>query len=501
MISLTTILIGASLLLIASIISSKASARFGIPALVIFLLIGMLAGSEGIGRIAFDNPRLAQYIGSVALIFILFYGGLDTDWGNVRPVLREGNLLATGGVLITAALLGGFVVLVFHFTLLEGLLLGAIVSSTDAAAVFAVLRSRKVSLVERVKSLLELESGSNDPMAVFLTVGFLTLITDPRATPLGIVGLFFLQMGVGALAGYLAGKGIVRVMNVLKLEYDGLYPVLTASLVLLTYGLTTVLQGSGFLAVYIVGLIMGNANFIQKRNVAHFHGGVAWLMQIAMFLSLGLLVFPSRLIPVIGPGLLMALFLMCVARPVSVFIMLAGSPYNVREKLFISWVGLRGSVPIVLATFPLLAGVVHAELIFNIVFFIVLASTLLQGTSIPVVARVFGVDLPFSEKRKYPLEFQHTDDLNTRMLDFAVPIGSCMVGKMLYELGLPADSLITLIVRNEDFIVPSGKTIIEEGDILLILVNNNNLVEVQQILSTCEVRRLPADDVPVKNNG
>jgi cell volume regulation protein A len=486
--SLTTILIGVSLLLIASILSSKASARFGIPSLLIFLIIGMIAGSEGIGHIAFDNPRIAQYIGIVALIFILFAGGLETEWESVRPVLKEGIALSTIGVLITAALMGGFVVVVYKFTVMEGLLLGAIVSSTDAAAVFSMLRSRKVSLAAKLKPLLEFESGSNDPMAVFLTIGFLALLTNPHARPVGMIPLFFLQMGVGALAGYLAGKGIVWIINNLKLEYDGLYPVLTMSLVLLTYAVTSAVEGSGFLAVYIVGLMMGNSNFVQKRNLIHYHGGLAWLMQIAMFLTLGLLVFPSRLVPVAGTGLLMALFLMFAARPVGVFVSLAQSSLTVRQKLFVAWVGLRGSVPIVLATFPLLAGIVHAELMFNIVFFIVLASTLMQGTSISLAVRFLGVGMPFSEKRRYPLEFQHTDDLNTRMLDYAVPFGSCMIGKMIFELGLPHDSLITLVVRNEDFVVPSGKTIIEEGDILLILVNNNNLVEVQQIVSQCEVK-------------
>ncbi|MEI8217847.1 MAG: potassium/proton antiporter, partial [Elusimicrobiota bacterium] len=422
-------------------------------------------------------------------VCILFSGGLETEWKSVRPVLREGVLLSTVGVLITAALLGGFVVVVFKFTIMEGLLLGAIVSSTDAAAVFSVLRSRKVSLAEKLKPLLEFEAGSNDPMAVFLTVGFLALITNPQATPAGMIPLFFLQMGVGALVGYLAGKGIVWVINNLKLEYDGLYPVLTMSMVLLTYAITDAVEGSGFLAVYIAGLMMGNTNFIQKRNIIHYHGGLAWLMQIAMFLTLGLLVFPSRLVPVAGTGLLLALFLIFIARPLGVFAALARSSLTVRQKLFVAWVGLRGSVPIVLATFPLLAGIANAELMFNIVFFIVLASTLLQGTSISAAIRFLGVGMPFSEKRTYPIEFSHTDDLNTRMLDHAVAFGSCMIGKMIFELGLPSDSLITLIVRNEDFIVPSGKTVIEEGDILLILVNNNNLVEVQQICSAC---RTPA---------
>lgn len=481
--SLEYLLGGFSILLIASIMVSKMSSRFGIPALLIFLGIGILAGSEGIGGIEFDNPLIAQYIGVVALVFILFSGGLETEWKSVRPVLPHGIALATAGVLVTALLLGLFMVAVFKFTLLEGLLLGAIVSSTDAAAVFAVLRSRKVALAGNLQPLLELESGSNDPMAVFLTIGFVGLLIEPGRSIFSMVPLFFLQMGIGALAGYLLGKGMVFFINRLKLEYDGLYPVLTMAIVLLMYASTNAVGGSGFLAVYIAGLIMGNSTVVQKRNLIHFHGGVAWLMQIAMFLALGLLVFPSHVVPVLGIGLLSALFLMLVARPASVFLTLLPADMTVRQKALIAWVGLRGSVPIILATFPLLAGVEKAPMIFNIVFFIVLTSALFQGSTLSYVARLLGVDVPFMDKKRYPIAFEHTDDLNTRMIDMPIPYTSWFIGRSVGELGLPQDSLITLVVRNEEFIIPSGKTMIESGDVLLILVNNNNLAEVQDILS------------------
>jgi len=471
------------LLLIVSIIASKTSSRIGIPSLLIFFVIGILLGSEGVAGIYFKDPQIAQYVGIVALVFILFSSGLETEWRMVKPVLYEGIALSTIGVLITALILSLFAVFVLKFTFLEGLLLGSIVSSTDAAAVFSVLRSRKVGLSGRLIPLLELESGSNDPMAVFLTISFINLIVGINNSALGIISLFISQMGLGAFLGYILGKGIVLFINKIKLEYDGLYPVLTMALVLLTYGIVNMLKGNGFLAIYILGLMMGNSNIVQKRNLIHFHSGLAWLMQITMFLALGFLVFPTKLIPIAGMGLLTSLFLMFIARPAGVFTTMAPTSFNFREKTLISWVGLRGSVPIILATFSLIAGISKADIIFNIVFFIVMTSALLQGTSIPFVAKLLKVDVPLKGKKRYPLEFEYTDDLNTRLIDFVVPYASWMVGKPVSEIGVPVDSLITLIVREEKFIVPSGQTVIESGDVLLVLVNNNNLQEILGLFS------------------
>jgi cell volume regulation protein A len=295
--------------------------------------------------------------------------------------------------------------------------------------------------------------------------------------------LFAVQMVVGSLCGYLLGRGLIYLINKIKLEYDGLYPVLTLSAVLLIYSLTTKLGGNGFLAIYITGLVLRNNSIAQKRYLVHFHGGLAWLMQIAMFLTLGLLVFPSKLLQIAAAGLVTALFLVFIARPLAVFLTLAPARYTLAEKTFVSWVGLRGSVPIILATFPLIAGLPNAALIFNIVFFAVLVSVLLQGTTIPLVAKFLGLDAPLADKRKYPLELDQADDMSTKLIDFTVPYGSWMSGRTVSEVGLPQDSLITLVARNEDFIVPSGKTTIESGDVLLILVNSNNLFEIQQILS------------------
>jgi len=325
-----------SLLVLVSVLASKASTWLGVPALLLFLLVGMLAGSEGPGGIWFDSPYVAQFLGTLALAYILFAGGIETDWPTVRPVLRPGIILATLGVFLTALLIALFAVHVLGFSWLEGLLLGSVMSSTDAAAVFSILRSRSVSLRGRLRPLLELESGSNDPMAVFLTLAVITLIKDPAAAPWHTVPLFAWQMLLGAGLGLLIGKLTVILVNRLGLEYEGLYPVLTLALVLLVYGATDALGGNGFLAVYVAGIIVGNEEFLYKRSLIRFHSAIAWLMQIAMFLSLGLLVFPSHLVPVIGPGLLTALFLMFIARPLSVWLCLLGSGFSSREKILIA---------------------------------------------------------------------------------------------------------------------------------------------------------------------
>ncbi len=383
-----------SALIILSIFTIKLSIRFGIPSLVLFLAIGMLAGSDGPGGLSFDNPSLVQTLGVVALIFILFSGGLDTEWDGVRPVLWNGLSLSTLGVLLTAVLVGLFVSWVQGFSFLEGLLLGAIVGSTDAAAVFMMLRARNARLPKSLTSLLEFESGSNDPMAVVLTLALIQLLAAP-ATSWGELLLFFVvQMTVGAAFGVAMGEVTRWMLNTLKLENKGIYPVLTVAFALLTYGLTATMHGSGFLAVYVAGLVMRRKTVSHQRNLRQFHDGLAWLMQITMFLILGLQVFPARLVPIAGVGLLVSLYLILVARPLSVYAALAFSRMSFREKTLVAWVGLRGAVPIVLATFPVLAGIQQADTIFHLVFFIALTSVLLQGPPIPWITRVLGLDRP-----------------------------------------------------------------------------------------------------------
>ncbi len=473
----------AATLLSVSIIASRISARLGVPALLLFLVIGMIAGSEGPGGIQFDDPNTARSIGVVALALILFAGGLDTDWRSVRPVLAPALALATVGVVVTALLMGWFVSMVTSFSLIEALLLGSIVSSTDAAAVFAVLRSRNVSLRGNLKPLLELESGSNDPMAVFLTVGIVGLIGSPDTSLTGLIPLFAEQMLIGGAIGYVAGRLMVFVVNHLRLEYEGLYPVLTLALVLLSYSGATIIGGSGFLAVYIAGIVMGNTHFIHKRSLMRFHDGLAWLMQITMFLTLGMLVFPSRLLPVVGIGLIVSAFLMIVARPASVFLTLAlNRSLNIREKTFVSWVGLRGAVPIILATFPLLAGVSQADMIFNLVFFIVLTSALFQGSSIPKFAKLVGVDAPLRPEVDASYDMGEEECILCRLAEIRVPESAEIVGKQIVEAGLPERVDIVLINRNRQIITPSGATVIQPGDVLLVLADDDSLRQLSEEL-------------------
>jgi len=480
--SLELLLLGFGALILASVFASKASGRLGLPALVLFLLVGIVAGSEGLGGIAFDDPLVAQSLGIIALAYILFSGGLDTEWRAVRPLLWTGVALSTVGVVLTAATMGLVATWVLGLPLLQGLLLGALVSSTDAAAVFSVMRSRGTGLKERLKRVLELESGSNDPMAIFLTVGLITLIAQPDVGTWTLVPMFLQQMLVGAGVGWGLGRLLVAAINRIHLNYDGLYPVFTLASVALVYGLTAWLGGNGFLAVYLAGLVMGNRHFIHKRSIMRFHDGLAWLMQITMFLALGLLVFPSELAPVAWTGLLLALTLMFVARPLAVFATLAFSSLNRREVALVAWVGLRGAVPVILATYPLVLGVPNANLIFNVVFFIVLASVLLQGPSIPFVARMLRVDVPLARPTRYPIEFEQTADLDSDLVEVVVPAGSGVVGRRILEIGLPEGALVVLISRDGTFVVPRGSTIVLDGDRLLLLADDESLARVRALV-------------------
>jgi cell volume regulation protein A len=330
------VIAAAAALLVISVLASKLSVRLGVPALLFFVFIGMLAGSEGPGGIHFDYPWTAQLIGIVALSYILFAAGFETQWEKVRPVLAKGTSLATAGVVVSTALMAVFAHFALGFPFLEGLLLGAIVSSTDAAAVFSVLRTKGLTLAEDVKSTLELESGSNDPMAVLLTLGTIQLITQPQTTAGTLLVFFALQLALGGALGLLLGKATVFAVNRSRLEWEGLYPVLSLGLVVLTYGATAALGGNGFLAVYVAGLVMGNTDFVHRRSLRQFHDGLAWLMQIAMFVVLGLQVFPSQLVPVAGLALSASMFLMFVARPASIFAALPFRDLRIRDRLFIS---------------------------------------------------------------------------------------------------------------------------------------------------------------------
>ncbi len=477
-----TILLWVAVLLFVSVVSSKLSDKFAVPVLLLFLAIGMLAGSEGIGGIYFDNAQMAKSIGIVALIFIIFSGGLDTDWKDTRSIVWPGVILSTLGVLLTAIITGIFAMYILKFSFLQAMLLGSIVSSTDAAAVFAILRSKRISLKKPLKPLLEFESGSNDPMAVFLTIGFIGLLTVKGSSIATLIPKFVLDMGMGALVGYLMARVIVFIVKRLKLDYEGLYPVITISLVLFTYVIAIFLKGNGILAVYLAGLGLGQAEFTNKKTIMKFHDGLAWISQIAMFVTLGLLVFPSHLVPLIGAGLLITVLLMFVARPVSVFLCLQPFNMSVRKKTMLAWVGLRGSVPIILATFPFTAGLPQADVYFNVVFFVVIASVFIQGTSIPIVSKILKLDAPFMDKKPYPIEFEKVEGIDAELTDLIVPYNSEAIGKTIRELNVPEKCLIMLISRNDKFVIPAGSTVIQGGDVLLVLANTEDFSTLHQTM-------------------
>lgn len=475
------VLLLGSVLLFISIIASKTSFKLGIPTLILFLIVGMLAGSDGFGKIYFNDAGTAQFLGVVALTFILFSGGLDTKIESIKPVLKDGIALATVGVLITAALAGTFAAYVLGFTWTEGLLLGAVISSTDAAAVFSILRSRNVGLKGHVRPLLEFESGSNDPMAYFLTVSLIDIVKDPETSILLLIPKFFIGMIIGGVCGYFGGRAMTLVINKIKLEVDGLYPVLILALVFFVFSFTDRIGGNGFLAVYVSGIILGNSNFIHKKSLIRFYDGQAWLMQIVMFLALGLLVYPSPLKPIIPQGLLIAAFLIVVARPVAVFISLSrAQDLNWRKKLFLSWVGLRGAAPIVFATYPMLAGVHYAGTIFNLVFFISATSVLLQGTTLPLMAKWLHVSVPEKLKRKFPLDIELKEDLKSTLVEVDVLPTSPSVGRQVVDLRLPKSAMIVLIHRDGKYLTATGETVIEARDHLLVLTDKSSADWVQQ---------------------
>ena len=469
---LETFLLFFSILLIACIVSSKVSDRFGIPSLVVFLAVGMLAGSDGLLGLSFDNRQIAQDVGAIALIFILYAGGLDTNLKSIRPVMMNGIILATLGVVLTAGAIAVLVKYLLGLDWLEALLFGSIISSTDAAAVFAILGAKEISLRNNIRPLLELESGSNDPMAIFLTLTMIQIISVATVPSVPDVALTLVkQFLLGGLMGYMFGVALPGLFNRLRLEYWGLYPVFSMAWVLLLYVLAGKIGGNGFLAVYIAGMFINKKEFAHKKNLIGFHDGIAWTMQIVIFLTLGLLVNPSQLPAVALAGVAIAFWIMFVARPMGVFLSLLFSRYSVKEKMFISWVGLRGVVPIVLATYPFGANLPRSELIFNTIFFVVFISIIIQGMTLEKAAQKCGVKEEVAaeevEMSNLPI-FYHT------LRQYTIRFGSEIIGKNLAELELPSDFLVLLVKRKGEYVKPTGSSVFEEGDLLLIQCEDEN---------------------------
>lgn len=464
MVAINSLIFAGGVLLLLGIASSKFAARLGMPVLVLFLGVGMLAGSEGVGGIAFEDYGLANAIGSLALALILFDGGLRTSLDSVRAGWRPALSLATVGVLLTSVLTGLAAAWVFGVPLLHGMLLGGIVGSTDAAAVFSVLRASRLKLPDRLAATLEIESGSNDPMAIFLTLGLVQVITG-GADSAGALGLLFvLQFGVGAVVGLAVGKGAAWVVNRINLDAAGLYPVLVSACALLAFGLSAVLGGSGFLAVYLAGIVLGNSDLVFKRGIALFHDAGAWLGQIVLFVMLGLLSFPSRLLAVAGEGLLIALVLILVARPFAVVVSALPFRFRPAELAFLSWVGLKGAVPITLATFPLMAGVEGSALLFDVVFFVVLVSAVTQGWSLPSVARRLGLVLPSDPEPPLSVEINALRHVDGEIVEYTVAPSARVAGQALRDLEMPDGAVVTLVVRGTEVLMPRGATRLRPGD-------------------------------------
>lgn len=475
MITSGNILLIGSILLFVSIAVSKTSARFGVPTLLLFLLVGMLFGSDGLG-IQFNDMKDAQFVGMIALCIILFSGGMDTKFHEIKPVLAPGLVLSTVGVLLTAVFTGVFIWWLsgmqwsnIYFAFLPSLLLASTMSSTDSASVFAILRSQKMNLKHNLRPMLELESGSNDPMAYMLTIVLIQLITA-ESNGAGAIILSFLQQFIfGALIGYGTGKLAVYIINKLNLDNKSLYPIFMLAVVFFTFSVCDLFKGNGYLAVYISGMMIGNSRIANRKEISTFFDGLTWLFQIIMFILLGLLVNPREMLDVALVAVLIAGFMILIGRPLSVVLcLLPFRKITARSKLYISWVGLRGAVPIIFATYPVVANVEGADQIFNIVFFITLLSLILQGTTLPFFARKLGLSAPM-EKTGNDFGVELPDEIDTDLTDITVTPSMIADGDTLKDMSLPQGTLVMIVKRGTEFLVPNGSLHLQVGDKLLLI--------------------------------
>jgi cell volume regulation protein A len=487
----------AAALLAAGIGASLLASRIRLPGLLLFLALGMAIGSDGLGWIAFDDYELARTIGVVALALILFEGGLSAGFHEIRPVLRPSLLLAILGTLGTAVICGFAAAWLFDLSTLEGMLLGAIISSTDGAAIFALLRES--TLRRKLARTLEGEAGFNDPVAVLLVIGFIEWIDQPDYGVLDMVFLFVREMGIGAVVGLAIGWLALHALRNAKLASPGLYPVATLSTAGLAFGGAATLHGSGFLAAYLAGLMLGSARIPAKQTVTVFHQGLAWVAQIAMFLALGLLVFPSELDDVWLEGTALALLLVFIARPLPAALATAFERFSARERLVLGWAGLRGAVPVVLATFAVIEDIPHGQSreFFNIVFFAVVISTLLQGTTVEWLARKLGVTTTEPALPRPLVETGTVRRLGAEIVEYPVGPDDAIVGQLVRQLGLPRDALLSVIVRGEEALLPRGSTRIEADDRLHVMVREEVARDMPDLL---ERWRLGPVEVPLQTH-
>lgn len=476
MITAENILLVGSVLIFTSILISKTGYRFGIPTLLLFLLVGMAFGSDGLG-IQFNSASDAQFIGMMALSIILFSGGMDTRYSDIKPVLKQGILLSTVGVLVTTLLTGLFIYFLsnhtqanIELTLLVSLLLAATMSSTDSASVFSLLRYQRMNLKYNLRPMLELESGSNDPMAYMLTIVLIQVIGSGSNFDIVIILKdLFLQFLFGGVLGYAFGKFSVWLINKIELSNSSLYPILLLSIIFITFTLTDLVKGNGYLAVYIAGMIVGNARLAYRKETNTFMNGLTWLFQIIMFLTLGLLVNPHEMIDIAVTALLIGIFIILIARPVSVFLcLLPFKGISNKARIFISWVGLRGAVPIIFATYPVIAQIPGSNQLFNTVFFITLLSLIIQGMTISKMARWLKLDLP-EEKEGNEFGVELPEEIDTHLNDITLTEDMLTVGNRLADMNIPKGTLVMLIKRGNEFIIPNGQIELHAGDKLLVM--------------------------------
>ncbi|MBR5695025.1 MAG: potassium/proton antiporter [Paludibacteraceae bacterium] len=466
-----------AILIFAGIVISKWGYRFGIPTLLLFLFTGMLFGSDGLG-LEFDSHENAQLIGMLSLSVILFAGGMDTKRQDIKPVIAPGLVLSTIGVVITTAITGlaihflsGWSKLSIVLSMPLSMLLAATVSSTDSASVFNILRSQGIGLKHNLRPMLELESGSNDPMAYVLTIALVDLIvTTGEFTGIDLIIKIIGQLTVGGLLGFLSGKALVWIVNRINLPNSTLYPILILCSILIIFTLTDMLCGNGYLSVYMAGLVTGNSRLAYRRETKTFMQGITWLLQIVMFLTLGLLADPSEMIDVLPIAIFIGLFMMFAARPIAVFLCLIPFRVSLKDKAFLSWVGLRGAVPIIFATYPVIAGIEDAHFLFNVVFVITLLSLALQGTTIMTAAKWLGL----SEKQpKIGNDFgiELPDEMESELSEMTLTEESFSDGNRLQDLHFPQGTLVMIVKRGNKFIVPNGQLVLQKGDILLSITN------------------------------
>lgn len=473
------ILLIGSILLFVSVIVGKTGYKFGVPALLLFLIVGMIFGSDGLG-LQFHNADEAQFIGMVALSIILFSGGMDTKYSDIRPILSPGIVLSTVGVLLTAMFTGIFIWWIsgmswsnISFPIVTSLLLAATMSSTDSASVFAILRSQNINLRHNLRPMLELESGSNDPMAYMLTVVLIQLVQASNMTSGEIALSFAIQFVVGGAIGYVSGRAAVFMLNKLNIDNQALYPILLLAFVFFTFSITDLIYGNGYLAVYIAGMIVGNSRIKYRKEIVTFMDGLTWLFQIIMFLCLGLLVNPHEMLDIAVVASLIGIFMIFIGRPLSIFLcLLPFKKITSKSRLLVSWVGLRGAVPIIFATYPVVAGIEGADVIFNIVFFITILSLVIQGTTISFVANKLGLSMP-CERKGNEFGVELPEEINTNLSDMVITENDIENGDTLKDMSLPRGTLVMIVKREDEYIIPNGSLKLHIGDRLLLMSEKN----------------------------